>query len=297
MELRQLAYFVAVADQGSFTKASLKLRVAQPGISAQIRLLEGELGIELFDRTRRHIRLTEAGRDMLDHARSALAAADGMRWMAQDMKALIRGHLAIGAVVACDSLDLSELIARFHHRYPAIEVALSEGNSDRLAEGLVSATLDVAFLAVLPDMPPQLSVHIVANEPIALLVRPDDPLAKEGALPIEALNDRALITLPRGTGIRSWLDVACAQVGFEPYIAFEGSNPNLLVRLALRGLGPLVLPRSMAGAHADDLACVAIRATSALQGQLGLAWRSEGPQSPASKAFVHEARRFWAEST
>src|ERR1700722_19343700 len=101
MELRHLRYFVTVVEEASFTRAATRLHVAQPGISAQIRQLERELGEELFDRSGRPLRLTQAGEAVLPYARDALAAADGVRRMVDEMSGLLRGRVALGMVMAC----------------------------------------------------------------------------------------------------------------------------------------------------------------------------------------------------
>jgi DNA-binding transcriptional LysR family regulator len=114
MELRQFEYFVCVAEEASFTKAAARLHIAQPGVSAQIRHLERELGQDLFDRSGRAVRLTEAGTAVLLYARAALGAAAGARLVVDELTGLVRGHVAVGMVVACSSYDLANLLADFH---------------------------------------------------------------------------------------------------------------------------------------------------------------------------------------
>ena len=115
MELRQLEYFVAVTEEAGFTRAAARLHVAQPGVSAQIRQLERELGQPLFDRSGRTVRLTEAGEAVLPYARAALAAVDGARRAVDELTGLLRGHVTIGTIDWIQSLDLPGLLAGFHH--------------------------------------------------------------------------------------------------------------------------------------------------------------------------------------
>src|SRR5882757_10408081 len=131
MELHQLEYFVAVAEEASFTRAAERVHVAQPGVSAQIRRLERELGHELLDRSGRTVRVTEVGRSVLPHARAALAAVASARTAVDDLAGLVRGHVAVGMVTACASLDLTDLLAGFNRLHPGVEISLSEGNSDQ----------------------------------------------------------------------------------------------------------------------------------------------------------------------
>ncbi|MGA3029781.1 MAG: LysR substrate-binding domain-containing protein [Candidatus Limnocylindrales bacterium] len=288
MELRQLEYFVAVADEASFTRAAAKMHVAQPGVSAQIRQLERELGQDLLDRSGRAVRLTAAGAAVLLYARAALGAAAGARLAVDELIGLVRGHVSVGMVVACSSFDLANLLADFHRDYPAVEIALSEANTDDLIEGLHAGRLDLAFVGLGDTTPPGIEIRLVADEPLVAAVSDNDVLAARKTITLEALGGRALMSLPRGTGLRSCLDDACARSGFEPNIALEASNLGILAQLAGRGLGVAILPESVALAHPEIHAIVITR--PAMRGRLALAWRTEGPISPAARALIGRAQ-------
>jgi len=288
MELGQLQYFVTVAEEANFTRAAAKLHVAQPGVSAQIRRLERELGQELLDRSARVVRLTEAGAAVLPYARAALQAVDGARLVVDELTGLVRGHVAIGTVTS-HSVDLAALLAEFHADHPGVEITLHEDNSDQLINALRGGRLDAAIIALGATPPPDLELHIVTDEPIAAAVSHGDELAKRSTIPLNALRDRVLISLPPGTGIRSLLDDACAAAGFSPHIAFEASTPGVLAQLAARGLGVAIVPASVAQAR-EDLHPLTIT-RPALRGCLAFAWRTEGPISPAARALVAQARR------
>jgi DNA-binding transcriptional LysR family regulator len=289
MELRQLEYFVAVAEEASFTRAAEKLHVAQPGVSAQIRQLERELGQELFDRSGRTVRLTEVGSTVLGYAREALGAASGARFAVDEFTGLVRGRVAVGMVVACSSVDLADLLAGFHRDHPAVEIALSEANSDELILGLLSGQLDMAYIAIGESAPAGLAMHDIADEPLVAAVGLEDPLAVHWTLPLEALKDRAIMCLPRGTGIRAIFDGACATAGFGPRISLEASNLGILARLASRGLGVAILPESVALTMRDELHSIEITQPR-MRGRVALAWRVGGPIGPAAQALVRRAR-------
>jgi DNA-binding transcriptional LysR family regulator len=288
MELRQLEYFVAVADEASFTRAAARLHVAQPGVSAQVRQLERELGQDLFDRSGRTVRLTEAGAAVLVHARAALGAAAGARLAVDELSGLMRGHVAVGMVVACSSFDLANLLAEFHRDYPAVEIALSEANTDVLVEGLRTRRLDLAFVGLGDTTPPGIEIELVADEPLVAAVSTHDVLAGRATISLDAIRNRALMSLPRGTGLRSSLDEACARSGFEPRVALEASNLGILAQLARLGLGVAILPESVARAH-PDVHVIAIT-RPAMRGRVALAWRTDGPISPAARALIRYAR-------
>ncbi|HLH21717.1 MAG TPA: LysR family transcriptional regulator [Chloroflexota bacterium] len=294
MELHQLEYFVAVAEEASFTKAAAKLHVAQPGVSAQIRRLERELGQPLFDRSARAVRLTEVGAAVLPYARAALGAVAGARLAVDELTGLVRGRVAVGMISSCSSLDLPNLLADFHQQHPAVEITLSEANSDRLLEALQAGHLDMALVGLASPPPPSIQTLVVADEPIVAAVSPADALAGTTSITLEAVLQRPLISLPRGTGLRSCLDEACASAGFEPHIAFEASDPNVLAQLAARGLGVAILPQSVANAHPAELHVMDITRPR-LRGRLELAWRADGPISPAARALISHARRALAD--
>jgi DNA-binding transcriptional LysR family regulator len=288
MELRQLEYFVAVVEEANFTRAAAKLRVAQPGVSAQIRRLERELGQELLDRSGRSVRLTEVGAAVLPYARAALSAVNGARLAVDELTGLVRGHVAIGTVTS-HNVDLPALLAEFHADHPDVEITLTEDNSDRLIDALRGGRLDAAIIAFGGPPPPGLEIHIVTDESIAASVSRSDDLAKRSAIPLSALRDRVLISLPPGTGIRSILDDACAAAGFSPRIAFEAGTPTALAQLAALGLGVAIVPASVAKTR-EDLHPLTITRPE-LRGYLAFAWRAEGPNSPAARALIGRARR------
>ncbi|MBB2911029.1 DNA-binding transcriptional LysR family regulator [Streptosporangium becharense] len=289
MELRQLEYFVAVAEEASFTRAAARLYVAQPGVSAQIRRLERELGQELLDRTGRTVRLTEVGTAVLAHARAVLDGVAGVRLVVDEFTGLIRGRVSMGMVRSCSSVDLPTLLADFHKDYPAVEITLSEENSDQLLDGVRSGRFDVAIVAVTAVDPPNVELQVIVDEPLVIAVSHSDQMAKCSTVTIDALRDRALISLPRGTGMRACLDEACAAAGFEPRVAFEVSDPAVLTQLAVRGLGPAVLPASIAAGYPGELHAITVTRPR-LHGRMALAWRAEGPVGPAARVFIDHAR-------
>jgi DNA-binding transcriptional LysR family regulator len=296
MELRQLEYFVAVADEAGFTRAAATLHVAQPGISAQIKQLEKELGQPLFDRSGRTVRLTDAGRAVLPYARAALAAVAGARLAADELTGLVRGRVAIGTVTSLGAdMDVPGMLAGFHDAYPGVEITLGEATSDRLLAGLGHGHYDLAFAGLAGDPPQGIGTQDIVDDALVAAVAPGDALAGRRTLPVRELAGRPLIVLPVGTGMRAAVDAACAAAGFRPEVAFEAGNPEVLAALAERGLGVAVLP---AGLAADRPGLRALPLTRpAIRSRLVLAWREHAGASPAARAFLAHARRFLAEKS
>ena len=290
MELRQLEYFVAVADEANFTRAAERLHVAQPGVSAQVKRLEAELGQELLDRSGRRVTLTEVGAAVLPHARAALAAAGGVRATADELSGLVRGRATLGVVepVAIGTLDHIDLLARFHAAHPGVEISLIEAGTDALVEGLRDGSIDLAFAGFGASDPDGIEVLVVATTELVAAVAPGDPLVGRKQVRLAELAGRDLVGMARGTGLRRILDEACAAIGVQPRVAFEASDPHVVASIAARGLGVAIVPAGLADAY-PGVEVVPIRRPR-MRGRLALAWRAGGPASPAGRALLALAR-------
>jgi DNA-binding transcriptional LysR family regulator len=289
MELRQLAYLVAVAEEGGFTRAAEKLHVAQPGISAQIRQLERELGQPLFDRAGRTVRLTAAGAAVLPHARAALAAVTGARLAVEELTGLLRGHVAVGTVTSLGAdTDLPGLLAGFHDAHPGVEITLAEDTSDQLLAGLLDGRYDLALAGLAGSAPAGIDTLTFVDAELVAAVAPGDPLARRKSVPLAELEGLPLILLPHGTGLRAAVEDGCAAAGFRPRVAFEAGNPEVLAALAERGLGVALLPAALAASRPALRAIPLTR--PALRSRLVLAWPTHRTAAPAARALLRHAR-------
>jgi DNA-binding transcriptional LysR family regulator len=293
MELHQLEYFVAVADEASFTRAAAKVHVAQPGVSAQIRRLERELGHPLLDRSGRSVTLTKVGAAVLPHARVALDAVARARLAVDDLAGLVRGQVSVGMVSGCALPVVAELLAGFHESYPAVDISLTDANSDELVDALVGGLLDLALVGSAGRPTPGVETAVVVDEELVAVVAYGDPLSARTTISLDQLCDRPLISLPRGTGVRAALDRACAGAGFEPRIAFEAGALPVLAQLAGQGLGVGIVPSSTAKDNAGTLHALAI-IRPRLRSRLELAWALTEASSPAARALVDTARALLA---
>lgn len=295
MELRQLEYLVAVVEEANFTRAAARLHVAQPGVSAQIRQLERELGHVLLDRSTRTVRPTEAGAAILPHARAALEAIASARVAVDELAGLLRGHVSVGTIAARGPIatiagsgpsDLAGWLAEFHRSHPGVEITLAEDNADRLIDRLRAGRLDVALIGLAGGTPPGLAVAVVTERVLVAVAGEDHALANRGSVRLDELTGYPLITLPVGSGIRTALDAGFAAAGLQPRIAFEASDPAVLTRLAGSGLGVAVLPAAETGAAPPSgLREVAITDPQ-MRARLALAWRADAPAGPAATALV-----------
>jgi DNA-binding transcriptional LysR family regulator len=277
MELRQLEYFVAVAEEANFTRAAERVHISQSGVSAQVRQLERELGAELLDRSSRTATLTTAGVAALGPARAALAAAASVRQAVDDVNELLRGRLEIAMVTACTVAPLFDALAAFHRAHPAVDLALSEDSSDHMIERVRGGLIDLALVGCAGAPPSDLGSLPIISEGLAAVAPLDHVLGR--------LVTHPLVCLPPGTGVRTVLDRACAARNLRPTIALQASAPDAVIDLARRGLGVAVLSASMTAPLEGDLARVRITGVE-LAAVLALVWKHT--VNPARDALIRK---------
>lgn len=292
MELRQLEYFVAVAEERNFTRAAERVHISQSGVSAQIRQLERELGAELFDRSSRTVTLTVAGKAALEHARAALDAVGAIGRSVDEVTDLIRGRLTVGMVVGCTLTPLFEALAAFHEAHPGVEISLLEDSSDRLTEGVRTGAVDLALIGTATAAPDGLRALTIISERLVAAVPPGHPLAERRRITLSDLTAHPIVCMPPGTGLRAVFDQACAAQHLHPSIAMQAGAADAIADLAARGLGVAVLSESMAAVHRDRLTARTIDDvdTPAL---LALIWKS--PHNPAVRELLAHSRRAFAD--
>ena len=258
MELRQLEYLIAVAEEANFTRAAERVRISQPGVSTQIRQLEHELGAQLIDRSGRRASLTAAGEAVLEHARAALAAAGAARQAADAVNGLLRGQLTVGMVTGCTVTPLFDALAGFHHAYGGVDITLTEGGSAELVAGVRAGRIDLALVGTAGEPPAGVGSFTVVSERLVAMVPPGHPLLDHGPVCLRDVTACPLICMPPGTGLRGVLDQACAAAGLRPVIAVQASAGEAIIQLAQRGLGIGILSESMTGTGRDRLTAMVI---------------------------------------
>ncbi|MFF5856763.1 LysR family transcriptional regulator [Streptomyces sp. NPDC012751] len=238
VELRTLRFFVAVAEEQSFTRAADRLSVAQPAVSHQIRSLEKELGEALFERNPRSVRLTEAGRVLLPLAGQTLADADRVIAEFASRTALVTGTLLLGTVDGVQHTRLPALLGAFHRRYPGVAVQLVEGRSAGLISRVENGELDAAVVA-LPEHPLPQGIRsvVMLEDEIVAVVPADSPLAGRTSIPIELLSGKTLISYGQESGLRPWLRSAFDAAGIDFATRYATNDAALHVALVEAGIG------------------------------------------------------------
>ncbi|MFI5682039.1 LysR family transcriptional regulator [Streptomyces cellulosae] len=291
MEIRQLKYFLAVAQEANFTRAAELVHISQPGISAQIRQLENDLGATLIDRSGRSASLTAVGEVVRDHAKSVLAAMESLRHAVDEMNGLVRGRLVVGMVTACTVTPLFDALSGFHLAHPGVELSLVEDDSGNLVEYVRDGTVDLALIGAANRPPEDLDGWQVVSEPIVAAVPAGHPLTGCDGVTLAELNAYPIISLPKGTGIRAVLNQAFAARGLNPAIALQASAPGAVINLAERGLGVAVLSESMI-AHCEGLRTVPITDADV---SAVLALISAPTKSPALQELLLHCRQSFGE--
>jgi DNA-binding transcriptional LysR family regulator len=289
MELRQLAYFVAVAEAAHFTRAAERIPVAQPAISQQIRRLEAELGERLFVRDRKGARLTEAGQAVLPHARAALAAAEGARQSVAALRGLLHGRLVLGTVQPLPDRRLPQWLGAFRRQHPGVDLALVDGETEDLLTSLWAGALDLALIGTGPfhEPPDDVEALLIAREPVVAVVPAGHRLAGRTTLTLRTLRREPIVTLTGRSRLRATLEAATRQSGFAPHIVAETTDLSLLIDLVTEGVGVAVLPAS-ALTHAPAMAPITITQPT-IERRLFLVWR-RSDLSPAGRELISLVR-------
>ena len=249
MELRQLATFVAVAEEGSFTRASDRLHIVQSAVSAGVRNLERELGASLFDRSTHRVHLTDAGRALLPEARATLAAATAARDAVDAVRGGVRGTVLLGTMQAqgMRAIDVPRLLAEFRKDHPLVEVHIrhAAGGSSEMAAQVREGRLDLAFVALPTHQLPGVELTPLAREPIMVLAPATHPLAKRRTVAFAALAGESMVEFPEGWGVRMANDRAFAAADVTRSIAYEVNDTASVIEFVRYGLALGMLPASL----------------------------------------------------
>lgn len=260
MELRHLATFVAVAEEGSFTRASAQLHVVQSAVSAGVRALERELGSSLFDRTTHRVTLTDAGRALLPEAHATLAAARAARDAVDRVRGGLRGVVRVGTMQAdaLSGVSLARLLAAFRAEHPDVELHVRQGFSADMAEQVREGRLDFAFLALPSPRAAGLTLTPIRREVMALGVHTGHRLAGRADVELSALVDETFADGPPKWGTRVAADRAFAAAGIERRVALEINDTRTMIDFVRHGVAAAFLAPSFVR-EPDGIALVPVR--------------------------------------
>jgi DNA-binding transcriptional LysR family regulator len=287
MELRQLEYYVAVADELSFSRGARRVHVVQSAVSTAVAKLERELDIVLLDRSRPRVGLTPAGAAFLTEARATLNAARRAKESVVGFHGQLSGSVDVGTMMSSGPIDLPEALGRFHRAHPLVLVRLRQnvsGSSGHLA-AIADGSLDIAVVSV-PDKPPAgVALHLLAEEPLVFLCWPDHHLAGRDPVVLTELAGEVFVRFASGWGVRHRVDRALADAGIDPVSPYEVADYATAAGLIQHRLGTTLIPRT-AAALFPELRAVPV--TPAPTWQLSLA-TAAGRRLPPAVAALADA--------
>ncbi len=283
MHLRHLVSFVAVAESLNFSRAAQELHVAQPAVSQQIRALETELGVDLFDRIGKRVSLTEAGRALLPYARQILGLVTAAENEVREREQLKRGKASLGAPPTVSTHVLPARLMQFRQTWPGLEVTLREAGTETLLNQIEDGKLDLAIVST-DVLPPSVDSTPFLTETYVLAVSSRHPfLGKRQTVRLADLVTEPFILFPEGYRLREVTITACRRAGFEPRVALDGGAMQSALEFVGAGLGVALVPE-LALTEANSIHAVRI-ADQALKRDLGLVWLRGRSLSPAARAL------------
>jgi DNA-binding transcriptional LysR family regulator len=300
METRHLEFFVAVADELSFTRAAERVQVVQSTVSAGIRALEREVGARLFERSTRQVALTPTGRAALPRAREALAAVAQMRVLGADAQHAVRGSLRVGMLTNLESLRLPTVLGDFRRAHPEVELSMrtSPRGSTGLLDDVRRSRVDVAFCGLSVTELSGVAVRVLRRQPFLALVPPRHHLAGRDEVSVRDLLGDDFVEMPRGFGTRKVVDDWLAGAGLRRRVTIEVPDLSTVPEYVAAGLGVALVPEQTvesmgvgAGVRPPGLRLSVIPLTDPLVWELSVI-AAPDERSPAVEALLdHLVRR------
>ncbi|WP_119462319.1 LysR family transcriptional regulator [Rhodospirillaceae bacterium SYSU D60014] len=285
MNLRSLRTFVTIADTGGVHRAAARLNLSQPALSRQIRALEIELGVPLFDRIGRRVQLTSEGEDLLRRSRQLLSDADSLVERADALKKGETGILRIGATPQVIENTLAPFLGHYRRRHPAIEVQLVEDGGVRLPDRLANGDVQLVLTVVIDERFRQRLLY--PGYGIAVLST-KHRLSQRRTIDVEELADEPLLLLHRTFASREWLDTACNAAHIRPRVLLESAAPHTIIALAGAEYGIAIIPSTVTVPRGNIWAALLTQRGVPLGRWLTVGWDAHRFLAPYAEQFVEE---------
>ena len=285
MNLRHLRSFVTIAEHGGFARAAARLNLTQSAASRQILALETELGVRLFDRTKRRVQLTAEGEDLLVRSRRLLSDAEALGERARLLKRGQTGTLRIGATPHVIETLLSKFLIEYRRKHPGVEVHLIEDGGASLASRLERSEVQIAHLAAGDE---RFEGRLLYPMHVLVLVPKSHRLARRAVVELVELSDEPLLLLGRGFGSHQWFEAACRIAQIRPRILLESGAPHTLVSLVSAGYGLAILPSNAHIPKAGVCAIPVVHRKESIGRWSALAWDARRFLAPYAEKFVEE---------
>lgn len=282
MDLRQLKYFLAIAEEGQITSAARKLQMAQPPLSQQLKLLEDELGVKLVERGPRSIQLTDAGTILRNRAQQILELTDSAVREINDFVKGLKGTLSIGTVSSSGATLLKERLSDFHKTYSGVKFEIHEGNTFMIMDLVAKGIVEVGIVRT-PFNAPNLGCSYVASEPMIAVMTGEYDWTAETAIAVEELKDKPLIIYRR---FEQLIRETCLKHGFEPSIFCINDDARTTVLWANAGLGIGIVPRSAFELANNGNLLYKELASESLRTRLAAIWAKDKYLSTLASRFI-----------
>jgi DNA-binding transcriptional LysR family regulator len=290
MDVHALRYFVEVARRQSFTRAGEVLHVTQPAISKSVRALEEELGTPLLLRERRRVRLTDAGRVVLDRAQGVLDAMTGIAEEVGELAALRRGRLRVGMPPIVGVAFFPPILAEFHLAHPGIVLELREEGSHHIEALVADRELDVGAV-VLPTDEGTFGTMPFVHDELRAVLHPAHPLARRRSIALGDLRETPFVLYRPEFALHGHIIEACRRAGFKPRVASESSHWDFIVALVAANLGVALLPQTICRRLDPAQVRSVPLAGAVIPWDVALIWRQDRHLPPASRAWLDLCRR------
>ncbi len=288
MDLRTLRAFVEVVRQGGFSQAAKTIFVTQPTVSKAVRQLEDELGLPLLDRNGHRSAPSPAGEVVYRHANRMLALREELLAELQDLADLRRGTLRIGLPLIGSSMLFAPLFAIYRHRYPGIDIRLTEHGSLQLEDILRAGGIELG--ASLLPVSDEFEWQPVRSEPLVVLMPANHALARRAAVRLDDLRSEPLVLLESGFALNRIILQACARHGFEPTVAARSGQMDFMIALVAAGLGLAFLPRMVVEARPQAGLAHVLLDEPDIRWDLATVWRRDAYLSRAARAWLDLVR-------
>jgi DNA-binding transcriptional LysR family regulator len=244
MELRDLKSFIEVAHHKSFTKAASHSYLTQPSLSKAVKKLEDELHVELFDRSTRSLRLTDAGKIVFQQGQKALGALEELDILLDELKEIVIGEIKMGVPPLIGTLFFPRIARQFHEKYPKVTLELVELGAKRISQMVESGEIDLGII-VLPASDTKFDVFPFIQDEFVLYLHEDHRLAKNKVVTLSDLKDEKFILFSEDFALHDYIKQSCEEAGFTPEISYQSSQWDLIIELVSSNLGITLMPISI----------------------------------------------------
>lgn len=285
MEIRDIRAFIEVANHQGFTKAAEHSHLSQPSLSKAVKKLEEELGVELFDRSTRHLLMTDAGKIVYKQGQQALASLQALPILLEELSDGATGKIKIGIPPLIGTLFFPQIARNFHTHYPNVKLELFEQGAVVIEQLVEDEKIDVGII-VLPTDKPIFNIYSIINDEFLLYIHRDHRLANRESVELNELKEEQFILFSKNFTLHKHIINACTEAGFIPSISYESSQWDLIIELVASNLGIALLPKSIFEKQNNPLIKTLPLQSSSLVWKLGVITKKDTYHSYALKRFI-----------